>query len=83
MPGASPDGVVTLGVNETGNRTGGAELAVRSSKRSDSVRPFDSLRALRAFGFGRFSPSIHAGNSRLVCRPKRVRPAVHVTGSIY
>jgi threonine aldolase len=28
MPGGSPDGVVTLGVNETWNRTSGAELAV-------------------------------------------------------
>jgi hypothetical protein len=28
MPGGSPDGVVTLGVNETWNRTNGAELAM-------------------------------------------------------
>ena len=27
LPGGSPDGVVTLGVNETWNRTTGADLA--------------------------------------------------------
>jgi threonine aldolase len=74
MPGGSPDGVVTLGVNETWNRTSGTELAVAFEQARIVCGP--STRCTRSGHSGLRARATR----RIACRqrgPKRARwPAI-------